>query len=389
MSYHLQMNGTSDVLYYNPNPVTFDWDELIIDCLISSKTAWDKYLSFSAGTNYLQRNGSNQDSWNASNWTVYVNGATVTNNTDFIPLNTRITLRIVAASKTTNNNIDIFANNTAAAGAMPGNLYGVTLKNAGVEVFRWDLTLGNTQDQSGNGRNGTLVGGTWVNDGGASGTTYSEVDTITTGSNLTSVETLLYNFPATGTVLTNASVASSETFVSNSPTTRSGSGTIVTGAAAMSNEKLYYRFVAAGIVQTGGNLSSAEKLFIYVPPSVYVGSGSVQTGVKMFSSETAYIQPLYHNPNPPIPYFPSYDGYYSVIGQFVNYTGAVTVMLMNSTGSSTTIYNLTTDSNGRFSFKIPKEEVRVLITIGGKLVWDERLWSWDADVKLPLMSYRG
>lgn len=158
MAYYLQMDGTDDSLYYTGTSFTID--EIILDCSVtSSRGAFDKYQGSSNGR-FLQRNGSNQDNFNT--WTtVELNGVPQTNNTSFIPIDTRVAIRMTG-SPISNSQIYIFANNTAGAGAMPGKIYGVTLKNSGVTVLQWDLTLGHVIDQSGNGRNGTLNGGTWV-----------------------------------------------------------------------------------------------------------------------------------------------------------------------------------------------------------------------------------
>lgn len=169
MAFYLQTDGVDDVLYYSG--ASFSIDEIILDCeATSARAAFDKYQGSSSGR-FLQRNGSSQDSW--SGWSaVEINGVSQTNNTSFIPTSARVTIRITGTS-VSNTQVYIFANNTAGSGSMPGKIYGVTFKNAGVTVLNWDLTLGNANDQSGNGRNGTVVGATFISDG-AGGTAYTK-----------------------------------------------------------------------------------------------------------------------------------------------------------------------------------------------------------------------
>lgn len=159
-SYYLQTDGVDDVVYYN---VAVTIDEVILDCVVSTgRAAFDKYIGNANGA-YYQRNGSSQDQWAGAWSAVYVNGASVANNTASVPLDTRITIRLTASTSfSAGSYLSVFANNITGAGAMPGKLYRATFKNAGVTIMDWDFTTGTTTDQSGNGRTGVLNGCTWV-----------------------------------------------------------------------------------------------------------------------------------------------------------------------------------------------------------------------------------
>lgn len=176
MAYYLSLDGVDDCVYYS-TALTFD--EIIIDCeVLSSRASFDKYIGTHA-SGFLQRNGSSQDQW-SGNWSsVYVDGILKTNNTNFVPTSQRITIRATGTA-TLNNFFVIFANNSVGSGAMPGKLYGVTVKNAGTIVAQYDMTLGNVQDQSGNGRHATLTGGTWVSEGGTTHNGASSVQGVST-----------------------------------------------------------------------------------------------------------------------------------------------------------------------------------------------------------------
>lgn len=157
---YLQMDGVDDVVYMTVSPSLLVIDEVIIDCEVTVRAAFDKYFS-SSHTGFLQRNGTSQDQWNGSVTAVYVDGVLGANNTAFVPLNKRIIIRIIA-TPASNNYFYFFANNGSGSGATAGKLYNATLKSGGVTVGHYDFTLGNVQDQSGNGRHATLTGGTWV-----------------------------------------------------------------------------------------------------------------------------------------------------------------------------------------------------------------------------------
>lgn len=173
MAYYLQTDGVDDCVYYSAINIApnFMMDEIILDCMVTATPgAFDKYVS-SASSGFLQRNGSGQDHWSGSWTSATVDGVPGTNLTAFVPVGKRITIRILG-TPTLNSQVYAFANNTAGGGSMPGRLYGFTVKSAGAEILRYDFTLGHAQDQSGNGRNGTVVGATWVSDGptGTAGT---------------------------------------------------------------------------------------------------------------------------------------------------------------------------------------------------------------------------
>jgi hypothetical protein len=182
MAYYLQMDGVDDVAYWSGTSVNID--EVIMDVYVEAHDDFDKYLGTSH-SGYLQWNGSS-DQWATWAWqNVYVNGTAVTNNTVFVPLNTRTTIRITGIS-TGNTSWNMFANNNTGGGSMKGRIYSFTFKNAGNVVASYDMTLGQqvagkVQDQSGNGRHATIVGAVWVSDG-AGGTDASITSVIATST---------------------------------------------------------------------------------------------------------------------------------------------------------------------------------------------------------------
>ncbi|OME86913.1 hypothetical protein BK120_08295 [Paenibacillus sp. FSL A5-0031] len=176
MAYYLQMDGVDDD---GLTPV-FNWDEVVMDFSASPIANFSKYLS--VNFNYIQFNSGVIDSYAGFN-SVYVNGALVTNSTDFVPNDVRIMMRGLRTAS--NHSAQIFKQ-TGAGGYMRGKLYSVRFLLAGVTQAHYDMTLGNVQDQSGNSRHLTLTGGTWVDDGIPTGTAYkaSLSDAIATSDSL-------------------------------------------------------------------------------------------------------------------------------------------------------------------------------------------------------------
>jgi hypothetical protein len=155
------MNGTSD--YIKTPSLTFTdiemdfWPE-------QSNTVYQSYFDARSGISlsYMDNNASGSDTYNAPIWKEFiVDGVTKTGlNATLIPRNIRTTVKFTLNNAGTDD-VNIFSSyqNT---GPMKGKIYSVKFYNAGALVASYDMTKGNVQDQSGNGKHATLVGGTWV-----------------------------------------------------------------------------------------------------------------------------------------------------------------------------------------------------------------------------------
>lgn len=147
---YLQMDGVDDYLKMSNTNL----DSIEIDCMI--ETTRSIILDARAGlvNGYL-----NSFAFGAG-WTlVQMDGSTITSFPQ-VPLSQRVVITATAASSFTDD-VNFFSN-TSNATPQKGRIYKITCKLAGVVVAMYDMTLGNVQDQSGNGRHATLSGGTWV-----------------------------------------------------------------------------------------------------------------------------------------------------------------------------------------------------------------------------------
>jgi hypothetical protein len=169
MAYYLQMDGTSNYLKLP----SLTLNRIVFDGVIRRRTdanrvVWDFRTGISFSYILQQTNGADA----IGSGSVKVNGGSnVTNNTAFIPNGTRCTIEHTF-STTAADDGNIFSNSSGqASSVIDGDIYDIKIYNGATLVAHYDMTLGNVQDQSGNGRHATLTGGTWVSDGG-SGTEY-------------------------------------------------------------------------------------------------------------------------------------------------------------------------------------------------------------------------
>ncbi len=163
MAYYLQMDGIDDRLQLPTMSAT----KVIIDCYIDSSQDNGRDVVFDSrtGSTFFLDVG-------FANVRFYIDGSSTlkTSNVD-IPKDSRHTLDIRPNPESTvmTDNFTIFAKNDGLT-TLKGKIYSVTVYNLTTLVAFYDLTLGNVQDQSGNGNHATLTGGTWVDD---SATTYT------------------------------------------------------------------------------------------------------------------------------------------------------------------------------------------------------------------------
>ncbi|OMF35277.1 hypothetical protein BK133_11275 [Paenibacillus sp. FSL H8-0548] len=159
MAYYLQMDGVDDRLVLPSMTFT----EIIIDFKVNSKDNFERYWSLPLGAEFFQvASGAVNDQWSAGVSAVYRDGVSQTNLTPVMTIGVRSVVRSVIGSAKTAI-LSIFANGTG--NIAHGDIYDVKIYNGAVLQAHYDIAQGNVQDQSGNGRHATLVGGTWVDDG--------------------------------------------------------------------------------------------------------------------------------------------------------------------------------------------------------------------------------
>lgn len=157
-TYYLQMDGIDDYLKLPSMTLT----KVLTDVKVRRRTdvvrvLWDFRVGI--GFSYLQQQTNGTDA--SGSGTVKVNSSTVSNGTAFIPNNTRCTIEHSLSTGTDDGNI--FSNNNANANSViDGDIYDIKIYNGASLVAHYDMSLGNVQDQSGNGNHATLTGGTWV-----------------------------------------------------------------------------------------------------------------------------------------------------------------------------------------------------------------------------------
>lgn len=173
MAYYLQMDGVDDTL----STPSMTFTQVVIDGSVIKDGNIRRFWGLPFGAEFLQWSGSVDEF--SSGVTVSVNDVSKTSGTNFIPNDTRSTVKIVAGTAKTNTTF-IFNNNGSSCFA--GKIYDVKFYNGATLQAHYDMTLGNVTDQSGNGRNATLTGGTWVNDG-AGGTDASVAAVVASATN--------------------------------------------------------------------------------------------------------------------------------------------------------------------------------------------------------------
>lgn len=156
MPYYLLLDGIDDRL----STPSMTYTEIVMDFKVRTKGAFERYWSLPFSAEYFQvaSDGIN-DQWSAG-VTLSVGGVTQTSPSNVMAVGTRRVVRSVFTAKTS---VMYIAHNNAASYA-DMDLYDVKFYNGATLACHYNLTLGTVQDQSGNGRHGTLVGGTFVED---------------------------------------------------------------------------------------------------------------------------------------------------------------------------------------------------------------------------------
>jgi hypothetical protein len=156
---YLQMDGTDD--YLKMPSMTFT--KVVADVEITRRTDFARVVwDFRSGISFAYISQQTNGTDSIGSGTVKVNNAAVTNGTAFIPNNTRCTVEHTFGAAGTDDG-NIFSNNAASANSfIAGKIYDIKFYNGTTLVAHYDMTLGNVQDQSGNGNHATLFGGTFI-----------------------------------------------------------------------------------------------------------------------------------------------------------------------------------------------------------------------------------
>lgn len=149
----LKLNGAGNTLVAPAMQHT----RVVMDVVLTPK-AWARYLDTTEGPGFF--NGSPNDTFSWPFSSVSKNGVAQTNDTIFVTAGERAIYEITMASV---RNVPVyFLSDDTLAGNVTGDIYDIKIYNGAVLMAHYDMSLGNVQDQSGNGNHATLTGGTWT-----------------------------------------------------------------------------------------------------------------------------------------------------------------------------------------------------------------------------------
>lgn len=176
MALYLKLDGVDDRI----NVPSITYNEIVIDMGTARErvtgTGSMHYFDLRPGINTLfYSTGATGVDYYSGSATLYVDGVQKNNNTNSIPHNARSTIRFVPSAAGTGA-VVLFARNDGLQ-TFPADVYSVKFYNSGTLVAHYDMTTGTVQDQSGNGKHATLVGGEWVDDGTGGGDPGTDVST--------------------------------------------------------------------------------------------------------------------------------------------------------------------------------------------------------------------
>lgn len=186
MAYYLQLDGVDDYLQMTGVAIT----DIYIDVVVKN----------TGGTLYNVANASDipEIKWNGSSFsqtgsTIQHFTTTQTGSTDpafsvAITPNQRITVHAWNTTAWSGSSSALGRTQWSASNYMAMNVYDVKMYNGATLVAHYDMSTQTVLDQSGNGRNATLTGGTWVTD---SVTTYTGSGTSSGTSTTTSATPIL------------------------------------------------------------------------------------------------------------------------------------------------------------------------------------------------------
>lgn len=170
MTTYLQLNGTGDQLF----SANVTWTKVVMDCVVnytsSLATTEKPIINGSTATPYPRINAiaKNSTTYTAHTNSVnaFINGTTLGYGGD-ISLGTRETFEMdlnSASYPTLTTQIGFFTdkNNNYC---IPADIYDIKIYNGATLIAHYDMSTGTVNDQTGNGYNATLTGGTWVTSG--------------------------------------------------------------------------------------------------------------------------------------------------------------------------------------------------------------------------------
>lgn len=163
MTTYLQTNGTSD--YISVPSFTYDSVEINFSANFASSAFQYYYSDSSSG--FVDRRSDGTDAWGSVSSVTY-NGTSVTSFKTDVPSNTIGTLKF--SLSTPGSYSSYIFSNKGTQYFLSGNIYYIKYYSGGATVAYYDMSTGTVNDQSGNGHNATLHGGTWVSSGTPTGT---------------------------------------------------------------------------------------------------------------------------------------------------------------------------------------------------------------------------
>ncbi|WP_424766309.1 hypothetical protein [Paenibacillus sp. sgz302251] len=173
MAYYLQMDGIDDSI--KTPLLTFNKVEMDMDIpsgQVGNRTYFTANPNSVVDTQIIYTEDG-KDYTDFPAWDLYVNSSS-TRQPDFypaLPRNTRYTLRMVGTVHLNSGNpisaISYIFSNHNIIQQLAGKIYNIKFFSNNILVAHYDMTLGNVQDQSGNGNHAILTGGTWIDEGGS------------------------------------------------------------------------------------------------------------------------------------------------------------------------------------------------------------------------------
>ncbi|MCU6709347.1 hypothetical protein M6D81_11575 [Paenibacillus sp. J5C_2022] len=168
MTVYLQLDGVDDALTIPQ--ITFS--RILLDATIEEVPSWGKVIGKPFGF-VVQRNSASENfQWNPDHViSVRRDGSEQADLTPFISLDSRHLYDIETLSGT--SLATYILSNNGSSGFGGGKIYDIKYYNGGALVAHYDMSTGTVADQSGNGHDATLTGGTWLDDGEGGGTEYT------------------------------------------------------------------------------------------------------------------------------------------------------------------------------------------------------------------------
>jgi hypothetical protein len=159
----------------------------------------------------------------------------------------------------------LYLGRSSAGNHVAASFYDVVIHKEGLLSAHYDMTTGTVQDQSGNGRNATLTGGTWVDDGvGGTPTVQTGAVSLTGTGTITSIGVASLN--ATANLLGQGKFTPSGLIVRNASANLLGAGNLTAVASVLNSPGASASLLGQGILNGTG---------IIIPRAVIIVTGEV------------------------------------------------------------------------------------------------------------------